>query len=401
MNSIKPDHVQQVENNAHFNVCRSIRRQQLVSVTYLIPRLNIKKEALFIYLGMVFHSSKEYLTYRSLMKKLDSLYGAKLSVSHKIFERDISITFSIVATDDAYLHTIKNLSMEAVELLNALINNGISRDESTLNAIKEHACKSYEEYVKSDEYTINQGINDLFKNSFKYKEYMYDSLEAINSVSFTDIEAIISELSNCTRFVTYIGDEKASTAIKLKHYFKPTPFIPRVRTNDLVINKVDSINLNNGGKKLYIAYRYPSINGEATLLFTLVMENILKHLINDVLKLNINFRVNYNLFNGLVVIEINDLVSSDKLYLEKIKELLASEFIELDKSVFNKEMKVLKTKLQMIKEDDEGRNDFIVLTTYLAISKKIDDYLDKVEKLSIEDFKSFLVHCNFIGDVKS
>ena len=78
------------------------------------------------------------MTYRSLMKKLDSLYGAKLSVSHKIFERDISITFSIVATDDAYLHTIKNLSMEAVELLNALINNGISRDESTLNAIKEH-----------------------------------------------------------------------------------------------------------------------------------------------------------------------------------------------------------------------------------------------------------------------
>ncbi|HBD06401.1 MAG TPA: hypothetical protein DCY93_03210, partial [Firmicutes bacterium] len=287
-----------------------------------------------------------------------------------------------------------------IELLNILVNQGISREENIFESIKKRAINITNNYLSTDESILDQAVRKIIHEKVTYKELHYGTEESINSVTFTDLLVVLEEIKLSPRIVTFIGNETAQAALKIKAYFKPSPYFPRLRSNDIEISKPLEIKEASLKEKTgLVVYRYKGCSSEHQFLISLMYPNIIEELLNKSYCSQNKLKVDINQLNGLVVISSSGSELVSEVFLNNLKAILSSEYSNPDLKFVEKEMKQLKRQLVMIKEEPYLLASFIKQVTILGLPTDINVYIEKLDTLKIEDIKSYLVHSSLVGSM--
>lgn len=392
----------------NFNTVENRRlRQNLLSVTYVVPKANVKRPAVYLYRDMLFNSSVAFLTKRNLFRRLYSLSGAELNIGIVEADRDFLLTFSIAATDDEYLKTFKNIRFEQIELLYSLIEKGYSREDRILARLKKNLVLSTRDALASPDFVAQRGLRQNFLPQSSFGQLRYGSVDEIQAVTDLDLLQVQEELKTAVRSVSYLGDPQARACLRIKQLFKPSPYIPTLRVNELTVSEPGDLTETTPFKQsvFMAAYRFPPVRSEGDYLVSLAAGSLLSGSSDSLLfgtlreKLNLCYEVSAEIqkSNGLGIITCYTDRRHYKRVLKETERLLSEGIGELREESFQVAKREIKSSLVSISDSLFAQASFIRSATWLGLEKNSERYLERLEDLTLEQVRRYLSQSAKIG----
>lgn len=392
-----------------FIICPKDSRLNLLRLSYILPRHNVKGEALYLYIKMLESSSSAFLSERSLLQHLEGLYGAKLSIDVDVFDRDYILNFNIEAPEDDYLRTIKNIKLEMVGAISLLVNKSYQRDDSKLVEAKAEAIRSLNRERTKPSFLAKEKASELFFKSNSFFESLLKNEVAINAINDVDLLIVKEEIKTALCYAIYIGRNDAKTCLKIAGDFTISPYIPALRVNEVVINKpIDEVIKVDYPTSLVEAYfLLPAVKSEYDYVLSLIVENALfsgpSSLFRKELyqKLNLCHSLNLskNIYSGIYSIEARCSETKSKRLLDSIKRCMDSDFNMLSEDLFNRAKSLAKLSLISTKSSEILLADYLQTVTNLHLERELDIYLAKLEEIKLTNLKTYLKRNAYIGSI--
>lgn len=392
-----------------FIICPKDSRLNFLRLSYILPKNNVKGEALYLYIKMLETSSKAHLSARSLSQHLEGLYGAKLVIDVDVYDRDYILNFNIEAAEDDYLRTIKNIKLEMIQVISDLVNKGYQRDDQKLQEAKSTALDELKHSLLIPEEIARTHASKLFFKSNAFYEKPLKNETAINAITDVDLLVVNEEMKNALCYAIYIGRNEAKTCLKIANDFKISPFIPALRVKEVVINEpLDEVVKSNFATTLVAAYYSLSpVKSEYDLVLSLIAENALFSGPSSLLKRELYQKQNLchslnlakNIYNGIYSIEARCTNDLSKRLLANIKKCLDQDFANLSETLFLNAKALTKLALISTKSSEILLANHLQTVTNLHLDRELDTYLAKLEEIKLSNLKTFLKRNAYIGSV--